>query len=159
MLRKKGTDWPGFSVLLSEALPLCQSYIETFHPIRLWTVLHYRDHVLIPFINNEIEPSDYFEIYPEVPKDFGNLMDYSLSLVLPDICKDGVTRFSAKTAEFPKEESQPKLAFIIDWDVHSVISYESDDLESCNKWLKLAHEGINKAFNECLTDRCRSLFE
>jgi len=159
MLRKKESGWPGFSVLLSEALPFCRLFISKFHPIKLRTVLHYRDHVLIPFTNNEIEPSDYFKIYPEVPNDFGSMRDYSLSLVLPDICNNGVALLSTKTARVPIEKSQLKFVFIIDWDVRSEISFESDDLGACEAWLKHAHEGINKAFNECLTDRCRSLFE
>lgn len=160
MLRKKDVEWPGFQVLLAEALQFCQKYIDIFHPIRVRTVLHYRDHISIPFIQNNIEPRDYFEIYPEVPEGkIGNMVDYSLSLVLADICKDGIARFSVKTEPSAVDESFPKLPFIIDWDVQSVISFECEDLYECREWLSLAHEGIKKAFVECLTPKCRSLFE
>ncbi len=159
MLRKKDVEWPGFPVLLEEALPFCQKYIDTFHPTSVKTVLHYRDHIVIPFVEGKIEPRDYFEIYPEVPEDkIGNMVDYSLSLILSGICENGVTRFSVRTEPFGIEESMTKLPFIIDWDIQPVISFNSEDLGACKKWLNLAHIGINKAFEGCLTGKCRALF-
>jgi uncharacterized protein (TIGR04255 family) len=159
LLRKKETKWPGFSVLLDEALPFCQSFIDAFHPVRLRTVLHYRDHVIIPFEENKIEPKDYFEIYPKMPEQFGNMIDYSLSLVLADICANGVARFSVRTEPSIGEKMRPQLPFILDWDVQSIISFECETLDNCGAWLELAHQGINKAFEGCLTVKCRSLFE
>ncbi|MBC8378029.1 MAG: TIGR04255 family protein [Planctomycetes bacterium] len=161
ILRNKNVTWPGFSVLLSEAMPFYQAYIDKFHPIKAKTVLHYRDHVAIPFIDNKIEPKDYFEIYPKVPEDkIGNMVDYSLSLILSDICENGVASFSVRTEPEISdiEVTQSKLLFIIDWDVQSRISFACENLDSCGTWLNLAHSGINKAFESCLTERCRSLF-
>lgn len=160
MIRKKDEEWPGFSVLLEEALPCCQKYIDSFHPTNLRVALHYRDHIVIPFVNDKIEPKDYFEIYPNVPEDkLGNMVDYSLSLLLTDICKEGAGRFSVRTEPFALDESRPQLPFIIDWDVQSVNPFNCEDLDTCAAWLKSAHEGINRAFEGCLTPKCRSLFD
>ncbi len=159
MLRKKEVEWPGFSVLLSEAMPFCQKYMETFHPVSMSTVLHYKDNITIPFVEGKIKPEEYFRIYPSLPEDFGSMQDYSLSLILTDTCKDGVVRFSVSAMPFAINESNPKLPFVIDWDVQSIISFKCEDLDVCKTWLNSAHDSVNKAFEDCLTERCRSLFE
>lgn len=160
MLRKKDVEWPGFAVLLAEALPFCQKYIDRFHPVNVKPVLHYRDNVTIPFVDGKIEPRDYFEIYPNVSEEkFGNIGDFSLSLFLADICENGFARFSVRTEQLVTGETQDKVPFILDWYVESVNSFDNENLDMCKEWLILAHEGINKAFENCLTERCRSLFE
>jgi uncharacterized protein (TIGR04255 family) len=160
MLKKEKEKWPGFPVLLQEVLPLYQQYINKFHPNRIKMItLHYRDHIVIPFENGRIEPKDYFEIYPNMPQDkIGDMVHYSLSLVLSDICKDGITQFSAKTGTFSEEKPQTRLPFTIDWNVHSAISFACDDKTSHEAWLNAAHDGVNKAFEACLTEKCRGLF-
>ena len=159
MLQKKNVEWPGFSVLLEEAIPIYAKYLEVFHPISVVPVLHYKDNVIIPFIEGKIEPKDYFEVYPKVPEDkFGNMIDFSLSLILSDICVNGVARFSVRAEPFAIEESDPKLPFVIDWDVQSVNSFACEDISLCKEWLISAHDGINKAFESYLTEKCRTLF-
>lgn len=159
MLRRKDVEWPGFPVLLEEAIPFCQEYINLFGPLHVRPVLHYRDNITIPFLEEQIQPKDYFKIYPEVPEDrFGNMVDFSLSLILQDICKNGVTRFSVKTQLIASAESNSKLPFVLDWEVQSTKVFTCENLNDCNGWLISAHEGINKAFESCLTDKCRLLF-
>jgi uncharacterized protein (TIGR04255 family) len=158
MLRN-GTDWPGFSILLQEVLPIHQQYLDAFHPVKIRkVVLNYRDHIMVPFENESIEPKDYFEIYPNIPPKMGNMAHYSLSLVLSDICKDGIAQFSVRTKPCIIDETKPKLPFIIDWNVHSTISFACNDKISYEAWLNTAHDGVSQAFKECLTEKCRGLF-
>lgn len=160
MLRIKDAEWPGFSVLLEEAILFCQEYINLFGPLHIRPVLNYRDNITIPFIERKIQPKDYFEIYPEVPENtFGDITDFSLSLILPTTCENGVTSFSVRTQPIVSTEPNSKLPFIIDWYVQSAKSFTCEDLNDCDLWLKSAHEGINKAFESCLTDKCRLLFD
>lgn len=159
MLRRKDVEWPGFPVLLEEAIPICQDYINLLGPLRVRPVLHYRDNILIPFVDGKIEPKDYFAIYPEVPDDeFWDMSDYALSLILHGICENGVARFSARTQPSESAVSNNELTFIVDWDVQSKEFFNCENLSDCNKWLNTAHEGVNVAFERYLTDKCRLLF-
>jgi uncharacterized protein (TIGR04255 family) len=160
MLRKKDVEWAGFAVLLDEAIPCCQAYVDFFSPLRVRPVLHYRDNIVIPFVDGRIEPKEYFEIYPEVPKDkFGDITDFALSLGLKEICRNGVGGFSARTQPIAATDANAKLPFVIDWNVQSVESFDCQKLEECREWLESAHEGIHAAFDRCLTEKCKLLFQ
>lgn len=159
-LLKRDTEWPGFSVLLQEALLRSQQYMDRFFPKRIkQAVLHYKDNVVIPFEESgKIDPKDYFEMYPHMPQKIGDMAGYSLSLNLPNICQDGVMQFSVMTNPCDPEKSQSKVSFIIDWDVQSTNSFDCQENISCEKWFKSAHDGVLNAFEMCLTEKCKKIF-
>ncbi len=159
MLRK-GLEWPGFEVLMSEIMPIQKKYLQSFHPVRIGRiVLHYRDNIIIPFDKNgKIEPKDYFEIYPNIPPQIGDMANFSLSLTLPTICRNGDLQFSIKTMPCITNGEQKKMSFIIDWNVYSNALFECTNEEEFMAWLNNAHKGLNGAFENCLTEKCRALF-
>lgn len=115
--------------------------------------LRYINRLDIPDTNVELE--DYFQFYPhigtELPQNFGSFI-VGGQFIFGDTDALKVQMASAQ----PERPSH--MGVVLDLD-YSTLAANDIKLENAHEWLQVAHDRLEQAFEACLTDKLRAIFE
>lgn len=143
--------WEGFRPLIQDAL---QAYMAVAQPKGLRRIgLRYINRIVIPA--NPVELADYLNFRPflgaGLPQRIG---DFILGLQSP--CGDGrdILRLQLTTDEPATPDS---VALFLDLD-YFMAHPEAVPLHAVLDWIEIAHLRVQEAFEACITDRLRALF-
>ena len=144
--------WQEFVPLIERGL---RAYCDVVEPDSIHRVgLRYINRIEVP--SQGINLEDYFEFYPFVgpnlPQEHGAFM---VGIQVPyedsrDILKLQLTNVSVETPD--------TIAMILDLDYFLVQPGEVA-LDHVFEWVDVAHNHIEEAFEACITDRLRQMFE
>lgn len=145
--------WEDVKPLIFE---MFETYQRIAHPAGFKRIgLRYINRIEIPEASFNF--SDYFNFLPAIPKeipasDFGSLF---MRIELPYLKDNGRLFLTLGTAPDVKPETN---VFILDLDFFTHIPSELA-LDGVQGWIETAHQHIETAFEACLTDKLRELFE
>ena len=156
LLRKAGDDYPGFGVLLTEALEFHEQYKAFFHPAstKLATI-HYVDIVEIPTDGNPIVLTEFFDFIPDIPEEpFGFTVGYSLAFVTK--CPFDKAPMQTTLAWVPSPD--PNMMRIrMDWEKPCPeVDYGNTDKTEAG--LNQSQQFMVDCFEKVITDKTRELF-
>lgn len=158
-VRGDAEPYPGFSVLLDEAIRHCQRYIECYRPLGvLEAALHYVDIVDVPLPPDRcIQSDDYFTLTFEAPEEaFGGFVALEVKAVMaPPGSKEPVELIF--TSE-PSRSEDPHRRFQLEWHTAARTGSRMDDT-SLRANLQVAHDRLEKCFRSAFTPKGWALFE
>ena len=145
--------WKKFKLIIQKNLRI---YLEIAKP-KGFKRLGLRYINKFQFKERRIETKDYFKYYPEIPEKmipkslagFGCRVEISYQEERDRLLLSSGTTFPDKPF---------KLASILDLD-YIMLKSEGISIEEFSHWLEHAHTVVEDAFEACLTDRCKNLFE
>jgi len=110
----------------------------------------------IDFDQHKIELSDYFNYYPSIPSNLPQTYKtFQVTVEIPYNNERDTLRLSFATI-IPEKPNVLSLLFDLDY---VMILPESIVLDKLPDWLEDAHTAIENAFEACIKDKCRKLFE
>lgn len=142
-----------------EFLPLIRqgfdAYREVAKPKGIQRIgLRYINRIEIP--GQRIELEDYFEfrpfIGPQLPQDFG---PFIVGIQVPYEDSRDILRLQLANASV---ETPDTLAVMLDLDYFLAIAGEVP-LDKVFEWVDVAHSRVEEAFEACITNRLRQMFE
>ncbi|MBM4429230.1 MAG: TIGR04255 family protein [Chloroflexi bacterium] len=143
-------DWPTFRGQILEALSM---YREIAAPTGLKRMgLRYINRVEIPEPRVELE--QYFRIFPTIPM----TEDMSAFLMRVEVRFEAVNGLLVMTMGSTPSGHPERTLFILDLDFFTVHA-DRLALESASDWIEAAHTQIEHAFESCITDKARALFQ
>lgn len=110
----------------------------------------------IIFNAESVNLEEYFNFFPAIPEDLPQLNEGFISRVEIPYSNNRdrmIITISNATPEVPKT-----LPIILDLDYIMTVQ-DGISMEGFEEWLEQAHSAIEKAFESCITDKCRILFE
>lgn len=144
--------YPGFENFLKLVERALNIFKDIIQPECLkFANLRYIDRIEIP--KRSFELSEYFLIYPQVPKE-QNISNFFLHIEIPFNSRDTLVVMMYIHPQSP----QDKTWIIMDWDYRLIKPVEVF-LDKICEWLKEGHNNIIKVFEKSLTDACRELFK
>ncbi len=100
--------------------------------------------------------ANYFNFYPPIPKELPQIhSSFNLNVEIP---YENERDFLLLTLGKAIPEKSGIISMILDLDYAMVIP-EKVSFEGVEEWMEGAHTIIEKAFESCITDKCRNLFE
>lgn len=116
--------------------------------------LRYINKIDIP--EKSIETTDYFNFYPHIPVELPQIHEaFNIRVEIPhQENRDRILLTFGSTVS----EKPDMLSFLLDLD-YVMVMPEKVPLEQASEWLEQAHAIIEKAFEACITDKCRKLFK
>lgn len=141
-----------------EFLPLIRqgfnAYLEVATPTVIQRIgLRYINRIEIP--GQRIELEDYFEFYPfiapNLPQDLGSFI---VGIVVPYDSRDSL-RLQITTAPIERPNT---VAVLLDLD-YFLAQPGQVSLDKVFEWVEVAHTRVEEAFEACITDRLRQIFE
>ncbi|MCX7707649.1 MAG: TIGR04255 family protein [Anaerolineae bacterium] len=143
--------WEGFRPLIQDAL---QAYVAVTQPKGLRRIgLRYINRIVIPA--NPVELADYLNFRPFLGAGLPQkISDFILGLQSPYQEGRDVLRLQLMTDEPRTPDS---VALILDMDYFMAHS-EGVPLQGALDWIETAHLRVQEAFEACITDRLRVLF-
>lgn len=158
-IQGKETEYPGFSVLVSEAMTYFEEYLSCYRPNGAKEVtLHYDNIIEISRSDSEhFETKDFFSLNVEIPHaQFGHFVSFDLRAVVRPPNKDGVVEFVFATQ--PGQKDDTNFRFRLEW--HTSVQSESimDDQQVRDN-LQIAHDRIETCFRSAFTERGWALFD
>lgn len=150
---KSYPTWKKFKLLIQKNL---RTYLEIAKP-KGFKRLGLRYINKIQFKERTIETKDYFRYYPEIPEKIipKSHAGFSCRVEIPYQEERDRLILSLGTT-FPDKPF--KLASILDLD-YIMLKPEGVSIEGFSDWLEEAHTVVEDAFEACLTERCKNLFE
>jgi len=149
---KPYTSWEEFLPSIEMGF---NAYREVVKPKTIHRIaLRYFNRIEIP--SNSIQLEDYFELRPFIgQKLLQNLSAFILGIQIPreearDILNIQLTSINSGSPD--------TVAILLDL-TYSLVRLEVLTLDSISEWLTIAHNHIEDAFEACITDKLRSLFE
>ncbi len=144
--------WQEFLPLIRKGL---EAYCEAAGPEGIRRIgLRYINHIEIP--EQRIELKDYFEfrpfVGPHLPQDFG---PFILGIQVPYEDSRDTLRLQLANASV---ETPDTAAVMLDLDYFLARPGEVS-LDSVFEWVEMAHSRVEEAFEACITDRLRQMFE
>lgn len=147
------TSWEVFQ---PEARKLWERYVEFVKPEAVTRVaLRYINRIEIP--EGTFETSDYFQLYPEIPKNIQqNMSAFFLQVQLPqgDLGPDVTAAINFTPVALTKENC---TGMLLDIDVFALRNLSTSSDEVFNL-LDVIRARKNEIFEACITDRTRELF-
>ncbi|MDI6802850.1 MAG: TIGR04255 family protein [Bacteroidota bacterium] len=108
----------------------------------------------IIFAKESIELSEYFELFPNVPRELPQSQtDFTIRLEIPYLENDRMLITLGKS--YPKNNEG--VSIILDL-YYISFNQESINIENFSNWLEHAHGSIETAFEACLKDKTRISF-
>ncbi len=104
--------------------------------------------------SESVELNEYFNFYPHVPVELPQFHNSFISRV--EIPYDGNDRMLITIANASPEGDNVSIVLDLDYITTDI---ESISLENTKKWIEEAHIFIEKAFEGCITDKSREIFE
>jgi uncharacterized protein (TIGR04255 family) len=147
-------SWPKFLPLIRKGF---KAYSDVVVPTGIRRIgLRYINHIEIP--GQGIRLEDYFEFRPYVGQnlrqDFGT---FSLGIQIP--YEESRDILNLQLASLPRHNSQSDNATIILSLDYFLLKSGEVALEEAFKWLDVAHQRIEDAFEACITQKLRHLFK
>ncbi len=144
--------WDRFRPLVLENLRI---YQEISNPKGFKRIgLRYINKMEIP--GKSIELAEYFNFYPFIPSDLPQVHGaFSIRVEVP--YEEGRDRL-LMTLGSTISEKPDTLSCILDLD-YVMATPEKVSLEQATNWVETAHTIVEEAFEACITDKCRNLFE
>jgi len=144
--------WGTFKPLI---LKIFEKYIEIAKPKGFSRVgLRYINK--IDFDQKEIELTDYFNYYPSIPNNLPQIYKtFQVMAVIPYEKERDILQLTLATIIPEKPDA---LSLVLDLD-YIMIQPESITFDEVTDWLENAHTTVEDAFEACITDKCRNLFE
>jgi len=116
--------------------------------------LRYINKIDIP--GDSIKMEDYFNFYPTIPKELPQIHSaFNINVKVP--YKDNY-EYLALTLRSAISEKPEVVSIILDL-YYIMAMPEKVSFEQVDGWIENAHTTIEKAFESCITDKCRNLFE
>ena len=146
--------WDIFKPILFKNLDL---YKEIANPKGFKRIgLRYINKIDIP--SESIEMSEYFNFYPPIPKDLPQIhSDFNMQVEIPyENERDRLLLTLTKGKAIPEKSD---IISIILGLYHVMVIPEKVSFDEVEEWTEKAHTIIEKAFESCITDKCRTLFE
>jgi uncharacterized protein (TIGR04255 family) len=156
LLRKAGDEYPGFKVLLDEALEFHKHYEKFFQPANTKNAtIHYVDIVDIPTDGIPIVLTDYFGFIPDIPEEpFGFTIGYSLAFVTK--CPFDSASMQTTLAWIPSPDANV-MRIRMDWE-KPCPAVDYSDTEKTKAGLKQSQQFMVDCFEKVITDKTRELF-
>ena len=134
-----------------EMRPLVEEYANRARPTSvLFLGQRYLNHILLP--DTAADPSDYFRVYPKLGV---RHQPFAMQLQVGEVVQ-GMTVLSLV---FQGLDAGIRPRYLLDLYVRT---RDNPDIpfqwEKMRAWQDVAHQGIIKAFEEAISDRCRDLF-
>ena len=144
--------WEIFKPLILQNLKIYQEIAnpKAFKRIRLRYINK------IEFDKSPIELTDYFNYYPFIPTNLPQT--HGAFNVRIEIPYEGERDYLLLTLASTISEKPEVLSLLLDLDYIMVIP-ECIALDQVADWIEKAHTTVENAFEACITDKCRSLFE
>jgi uncharacterized protein (TIGR04255 family) len=158
-LRGDRDVYPGFSMLLDEAMAHVRRYAECYHPSGvLEAALHYVDMIDLPVPENAVlRTEEYLNLDFRVPEEtFGNFQSFEISAVVRHPNEQEVIHlvFATTSVVFGK----PFRRFRLEW--HTPVRTGNRMSEGEVKInLQAAHDRLEKCFRHAFTPKGWALFE
>lgn len=144
--------WQNFRERIKEMLEV---YKDIAHPAGIKRIgLRYINKIEIPV--SEFDLSDYFNLQPTLPKQipsqFGPIF---MRVEIPYSANDGllVLTFASNPSAQPNNSS-----FILDLDFATPVEHGCK-FDNYFDWIEVAHKNVEIAFEACIKDRARNLFQ
>lgn len=161
-LPKRGADYPGFDVLLTQALDYFETYSKCFRPQYVRTAaLDYVDLVIIPDEGaRRLNLDDYFNLGVRVPSDEGwplrrIRMEVSIPLTPNGPGSDVLT---VQFASEPRARESDDFRFRLHW--HAICQdLRTLEREVLEKRLRDLHEAASGLFKDAMTSKLWAMFE
>lgn len=110
----------------------------------------------IDFGTTSIELKDYFNYYPFIPSNLPQVHGaFNVRAEIP--YENGRDRLLLTLASAIPEKPDI-VSLILDLD-YILVKSEDISLEQVSGWIENAHTNLERAFESCITDKCRELFE
>jgi uncharacterized protein (TIGR04255 family) len=143
--------WRGFKPLIANAF---QVYREIANPKGFKTIgLRYINK--LPFNTESVKLEEYFNFYPDIPKDLPQTHANFISRV-EILYLNNRDRLIITISSAPPEVSG--VSIILDLNYIMIIK-EGIPIEAYEEWLEQAHTAVEKAFESCIKNKSRILFE
>ncbi len=144
--------WNVFKPMTSENLNI---YKKIANPKGFKRIgLRYINKIEIP--EEKIEMEEYLKFYPPIPKELPQIyLGFNINVEIPYEDERDLLLLTLGKA-IP--EKSGIISMILDLDYAMVIP-EKVSFEGVEEWMEGAHTIIEKAFESCITDKCRNLFE
>jgi uncharacterized protein (TIGR04255 family) len=110
----------------------------------------------IDFSNKSVVLSDYFNFFPSIPEQLPQQHKNFICRV--EIPYNNNQDLLLITLGSSKSENLDKKTVILDLD-YIISNPEAIQINDCESWLNQAHLSVEKAFEFCITDRIRNVFE
>ncbi len=151
-LLKPYTTWNEFRPLILKNLRVYRNIAKPKGIKRLG--LKYINKINIP--KKTIELTEYFKFYPYIPEELPQIkINFNIRVEIPyEKNRDILLLTLASTT--PSKEGE--LSIILDLDYVMIIP-EKITFKDIIKWIDKAHHNLENAFEECITDKTRILFE
>ena len=148
----KYPPWRDFRVLIHEMFNV---YREIANPTSIKRIgLRYINRIQIPEVKFDL--ATFFNLEPKLPDELPeNLASLFMRVELPNPSDSGILILTFGSAP---EKLKDQSAFILDLDF-STTPNPDVKFESQQDWVDAAHTNIETAFEACITDRLRELFE
>ena len=146
------SSWDKFKDMILENVEIYRSIAKPTGLKRIG--LKYINQIDIP--SEKVELSDYFKYYPFLPEVLGqNLVGFLSRVELSHF--EGRDRLLLTLAAI--EPKKPKTnSAILDLD-YVMVQPEGIPLKKIPEWLESSHSVIKSAFESCITDKCKNLWE
>ena len=147
--------YPAWKPFKSLVIANLQEYQEVAKPKALQTIgLRYINE--IQFDASRIELPDYFSYYPYIPPDLPqDHGPFNICVHFPS--KDVPEQLTLILRNMPPEEAGV-LSIVLDIN-YAASGAEAISLGTASEWIEVAHTKVEDAFEGCIPDACRSLFE
>ena len=109
----------------------------------------------IDFRQPSIELSDYFHYYPSIPQELPQSHGPFDVRVMLSYQERDLFSLSLRTVE---PQNPDTLSLLLDLD-YFMDKPEGIEFDHAPTWLEAAHATVEQAFEACITDRCRALFQ
>lgn len=109
----------------------------------------------ISFDERPIELTDYFNYYAFIPTELPQMHE-AINVRIEIPYEDGSDRLLLTLASMIPEKPDV-LSLLLDLDYIMAVP-ERIPLDQASDWIEKAHTRVEKAFEACITDRCRILF-
>ena len=161
-LARQGQDYPGFDVLVDQALRLLAQYCTSFRPQFVREVaLHYVDLVRIPRSGApSLKPDDYFNIGVRVPRN-GQwpLSGFATQMLVPlEIQSASPSHLAVRIESEPLDARSEEFRLRVDWHAmcHGVDTLDASVLESR---LRSLRDTAWRFFKQSVTPLLWNMFE
>jgi len=143
--------WPDYFSSIKKILKI---YNSTFHPKGYKRIgLKYVNK--IDFDQKMIEPEDYFNIYPVVPKELAE--DYFNLRMHAELPYDETDRMILQLILVPPSRPD-QISMVLDLD-YVLTKQGAVKIGESEEWLKKAHTRIEDAFEKCINEKTRNILD